>query len=311
MDVDKKENMSRPESFRTEVPGFSPGRQARAKARALRTVAVLLALSLVPTVAAQPKPARIVSLIPAVTEMLFAIGSGDQVVGVSTFDTYPKEATTRPRVGGLFDPNFEAILTLRPDLVIVYGSQEELIARLGRAKIPIYSYRHAGLADITETIRAVGKRTGHLTEAAALAAQIEKDLEAVRKAVAGRPRPRTLMVFGREEASMRGLYVSGGTGFLHDMLEAAGGVNVMADVKREGLQLSLEQLLSRAPDVVLELRITERWSAERQAREEAAWRAVSIPAVRAGRVHFLPDEALTIPGPRVAAAVKAIADVLR
>jgi iron complex transport system substrate-binding protein len=307
MDVDKEKDM-RNESYVGR--GFSRANSAPLKGR---PTLVLLAVALVAalTLAAQPKPTRIVSLIPAVTEMLFAIGAGDQVVGVSTFDTYPKEATTRPRVGGLFDPNFEAILRLRPDLVIVYGSQEELIRRLGRASIPIYSYRHAGLADITGTLRAVGKRTGHGKEADALAAQIEKDLEAVRKSVAGKPRPRTLMVFGREEASMRGLYVNGGIGFLHDMLEAAGGTNVMADVKREGLQMSLEQLLARAPDVVLELRVTERWPAERQAREEAAWKAVSIPAVRTGRVHFLPDEALTIPGPRVAAAVKAIADVLR
>src|SRR5688572_8132940 len=299
MDANQEENMSRP-----GVVLSSPW-VSRA-----RNITLLMAVS-ISSLAAQTKPARIVSLIPAVTEMLFAIGAGDRVVGVSTFDTYPKEATTRPRVGGLFDPNFEAILTLRPDLVIVYGSQEELIGRLGRASIPIFSYRHAGLADITATIRAVGTRTGHGSEADALAAQVERDLEAVRKSVAGRPRPRTLMVFGREEASMRGLYVSGGVGFLHDMLETAGGINVMADVKREGLQISLEQLLARAPDVVLELRITEKWSAERQAREEAAWKAVSIPAVRAGRVHFLPDEALTIPGPRVAAAVRSIADVLR
>jgi iron complex transport system substrate-binding protein len=180
VDVDKEEDMRR---------GFS-----RARIIALAVFAASAALS------AQPKPARIVSLIPAVTEMLFAIGAGEQVVGVSTFDTFPKEATTRPRVGGLFDPNFEAILTLRPDLVIVYGSQEELIRRLGRASIPIYSYRHAGLADITDTLRAVGKRTGHSLRADALAAQIESDLDAVRKSVAGKARPRTLMVFGREEA---------------------------------------------------------------------------------------------------------------
>ena len=262
-------------------------------------------------IAAQAQPARIVSLIPAVTEMLFAIGAGDRVVGVSTFDTYPKEATTRPRVGGLFDPNFEAILKLRPDLVVTYGSQEELYTRLGRASIPTFPYRHAGLSDITTTLRAVGQRTGFADRANQLAAQIEKDLQDVRKSVAGRSRPRTLMVFAREEASLRGLYVSGGVGFLHDMLEAAGGINVMADIKREGLQLSLEQLLARKPDLVLEMRVTERWSPERQAREEAAWRTVSIPAVRAGRVHFLPDEMLTIPGPRVAAAVKAIAAALR
>lgn len=284
-----------------EVAGFSPRRLAWTLGLVVLTAALF----------AQTQPVRIISLIPAVTEMLFAIGAGDRVVGVSTFDTYPKEATTRPRVGGLFDPNFEAILTLRPDLVVTYGSQEELNGRLERASIPIFPYRHAGLSDITNTLRAVGKRTGFGDRANQLASQIERDLQDVRKSVEGRPRPRTLMVFAREEASMRGLYVSGGIGFLHDMLEAAGGINVMADVKREGLQLSLEQLLARAPDVVLEMRVTERWSAERQAREEAAWRAVSIPAVRAGRVHFLPDEMLTIPGPRVAAAVKAIAQSLR
>lgn len=273
--------------------------------------ALLGSAALVVTLGAQVKPARIVSLIPAVTEMLFAMGAGDQVVGVSTFDTYPDEATTRPKVGGLFDPNFEAILTLRPDLAIVYGSQEELITRLGRANVPIFSYRHAGLADITGTIRALGERTGHAGEATALARQIERELEAVRASVAGRPRPRTLLVFGREEASMRGLYVSGGVGFLHDMLDTAGGANVMADVTREGLQLSLEQLLARAPDVVIELRATERWTPDRRLREAAAWRTVSVPAVRKNRVHFLPDDAITIPGPRVAASVRAIASALR
>ena len=273
---------------------------------------VLIAgISVAAIVAAQTAPARIVSLIPAVTEMLFAIGAGDQVVGVSTFDTFPPEATTRTKVGGLFDPNFEAILTLRPDLAVVYGSQDELIGRLDRVRIPMFPYRHAGLADITGTIRALGVRVGRAARAEAVASQIERELEAIRQSVAGRPRPRTLLVFGREEGSMRGLYVSGGVGFLHDMLEAAGGINVMADVKREGLQLPLEQLLARAPDVVIELRASERWSPERQAREAAAWRTVSIPAVRTSRVRFLGEDSLTIPGPRVAAAVRLIAGALR
>lgn len=276
-----------------------------------RPALLLLVFALSATVGAQQTPVRIVSLIPAVTEMLFAIGAGDQVVGVSTFDTYPKEATTRTKVGGLFDPNFEAILTLRPDLAIVYGSQDELITRLERANIPMFPYRHAGLRDITDTIRALGQRTGHAARADGLAAQIEGDIEAVRTSAAGKPRPRTLLVFGREEASMRGLYVSGGVGFLHDMLEAAGGINVMADVTREGLQLSLEQLLARAPDVVIELRATEEWLPARHAREAAAWRTVSIPAVRSSRVIFLPDDSITIPGPRVGAAVRLIADALR
>jgi len=277
---------------------------------ALRTVLVVVAMLAV-TLSAQTRPARIVSLIPAVTEMLFAIGAGDQVVGVSAFDTFPKEVTTRTRVGGLFDPNFEAILTLRPELVVVYGSQDALIDRLTRVNIPMFSYRHAGLADITRTIRDLGQRTGHGPQANLLASQIEADLEAVRKTTAGRPRPRSLLVIGREEGSLRGLFVSGGVGFLHDMLDVAGGTNVMADVPREGLQLSLEQLLTRAPEVIIELRASDAWSPERRAREIAAWRTASVPAARNNRVRFLSDDGVTIPGPRVGAAVRAIAGALK
>jgi iron complex transport system substrate-binding protein len=271
----------------------------------------LLLFMVAGTLFAQAKPARIVSLIPAVTEMLFAIGAGDRVVGVSTFDTCPREVATRTKVGGLFDPNFEAILGLRPDLVIVYGSQDELAGRLERVKIPLFSYRHAGLADVTSTLRTIGARVGRTAQAETLASQIEGELEQIRRSTAGRSRPKTLLVIAREEASIRGLFVSGGVGFLHDMLDVAGGTNVMADVPRQGLQLSLEQLLARAPEVVIELRASERWSPERQARETAAWRTVSIPAVRANRIHFLTEASLTVPGPRVASAVRMIATTLK
>lgn len=259
---------------------------------------------------AQARPQRIISLIPAVTEMLFAIGAGDQVVGVSSFDTFPAEVEKRPKVGGLFDPNFERILSLRPDLVITYGSQDELTQRLKGANIPWFSYRHGGLGDITSTIRALGARTGHDARAQAIASQIEADLAAVKAGSAGKTRPRTLIVFGREEGSLRGLFVSGGVGFLHDLLVLAGGENVMADVAREGLQLSSEQLLVRAPDVVIELRNGQAWSPERRARELAVWREARIPASRNGRVHLLADPSLVIPGPRVAQAARAIGDVV-
>lgn len=258
---------------------------------------------------AQTPPQRIVSLIPAVTEILFAIGAGPQVVGVSSFDTYPPEAVTRPKVGGLFDPNFERILSLRPDLVITYGSQDELTRRLAATNIPSFAYRHGGLADITSTIRSLGQRTGHSTEAEALARTIEAGLAEVRQRAAGRPRPRTLLVFGREDGSLRGLFVSGGVGFLHDLLELAGGHNVMADVPREGLQLSLEQLLVRAPDVVIELRGDD-WTAERRTRERAVWTAARIPASTTGRIHIINDSSLVIPGPRVVHAARTIAGVV-
>jgi iron complex transport system substrate-binding protein len=104
---------------------------------------------------AQPveHPKRIVCIVPAVTVMLFDIGAGSQVVGVSSFERFPPEATKLPAVGALLDPDTERILSLRPDLVIVYGSQTDLRAQLERARIPMFVYSHAGLADVTVTLR--------------------------------------------------------------------------------------------------------------------------------------------------------------
>jgi iron complex transport system substrate-binding protein len=254
---------------------------------------------------------RIVSLVPAVTEMLFAIGAGPDVVGVSSFDRFPPEVASRPKVGALIDPDFERILTLKPNLVVVFSSQQDLIARLARASIPVFDDRHEDLTGVATTIRALGRRLGRDAAAERVAAAIERDLAAVRTRSNGRPRPMTALIFGREAGALRGMYASGGTGFLHDLLVTAGGRNVFADVARQGLQVSTETILTRAPEVVLEIRSSEGWSADRLAREVGLWsRLPSLPAVRNTRVYILADEKLVIPGPRVVEAARAFFDVL-
>ena len=243
--------------------------------------------------------------------MLFAMGAGGEVVGVSSYDTYPPEARTKPRVGALVDPDFERILSLRPDLVIVYESQTDLVARLDRARIPIFLYEHAGLADITTTIRALGERLEQTARAQALATRIERELDEIRRSVSGRRRPRVAFIFGREPGTLRNIYASGGIGFMHDMIEVAGGENVFADVKRQNLQATAEILLARAPEVIIEVRGAEGWTAEQERREQQVWRGLpSLPAVRSGRVHLLTDERLSIPGPRVVEAVRLLAETL-
>jgi iron complex transport system substrate-binding protein len=256
-------------------------------------------------------PRRIVSLVPAVTEMLFAMGAGSSVVGVSNYDAFPPEVASLPKVGALVDPDFERILALRPDLVVAYGSQDELIARLGRARIAAFRYRHAGLPDITAMIRELGAEVGRVEDAARLARRIEAEIESVRQAVASERRPATMLIFEREAGSLRGIFASAGVGFLHDMLIAAGGRDVFEDVPRESLQVSTEVLLARAPEVIVELQWAGAWTAERVARERAAWAALpAIPAVRTGRIHFLTEPWLSVPGPRVAAAVCLLAETL-
>jgi iron complex transport system substrate-binding protein len=274
-------------------------------------VPAILAIGIV-SAAGQPSrtPARIVSLIPAVTEMLFAIGAGPQVVAVSSFDRYPPEVAKLQKVGALIDPDVERILSLRPDLVAIYGSQADLRVQLERAQIPIFVYSHAALPDITATIRNLGARVGHSREAGDLARTIEERIGRIRRQVAGRPRPRTLVVFDREPFALRGIYASGGFGFIHDMLEAAGGDNVFADVKQQAVQATTELILSRRPDVILELR-GDPVAADVKRREIATWQALaSVPAVHSGRVYFIDQQLTVIPGPRVADAIELIARTL-
>ena len=265
----------------------------------------------VAAIAAQ-QPTRIVSLVPAVTEMLFAIGAGPQVVAVSSYDEYPPQVKALPRVGALLDPDVERILSLRPQLVVSYGSQSELQGQLQRASIPVYSYRHAGIAGIFTTMRELGTATGRAADAERLAKSIEGQLDRIRARVKDRRRPRTLLVFERDPQSLRGLYVSGGRGFLHEMLAIAGGTNVFADVDREAVQPSHETLIARAPEVIVEIRATGMLSVAGAAgTDRAAWNVLaSLPAVRNGRMHFMNGDHLLVPGPRIGEGTEAFARAL-
>lgn len=256
-------------------------------------------------------PQRIISVIPAVTEMLFAIGAGPQVVAVGSFDRYPPGIEKLPRVGALVDPDLERILSLKPDLVAVFDSQADLRKQLERAKIPMFVYSHAGLADVTATIRKLGEQVGHKAAADTLAGSIEMQIAAIRSSVAGRPRPRTLVVFGRASGALRGIYASGGVGFIHDMVTVAGGDNVFADVKQQAVQATTELILARRPDVVLELRASE-ISPDQVEREIHVWDALSsLPAVRNHRVRILLDARTVVPGPRVGEGIQLIARALQ
>ena len=254
---------------------------------------------------------RIISLVPALTEMLFTIGAGPQVIGVSSYEDFPPDVEALPRVGALLDPDVERILALRPDLVLTYGSQSGLEVQLARAGVRTFIYRHSGVAGILQTLRDLGVATGHAAEGDRKAREIQAQLDAVRASVRAYPRPRTLLVFGRQPQSLQQMYVSGGAGFLHDILQIAGGSNVFADVRRESVQPSHETLLARAPEAIVEVRATAMLAAGDLPRERSVWAALtSIPAIRTGRIHFLNGAYLVIPGPRIGLVAEAFARAL-
>lgn len=279
-----------------------------ARSKKLVVAALLL---LAASVNAQAPAKRVVSLIPALTEMLFAVGAGSQVASVGSYDNFPPETKALPRVGALLDPDVERIISLRPDLVITYGSQVDLEKQLSRAGIRIFSYRNGGIANILQTMRDMGRVTGHAAEGDRQARNIEGRLNAIRDRVKGLRRPKTLLVFDRQPRTLQQMYVTGGRGFLNELLDIAGGDNVFADDRRESVQPSHEILLVRAPEVVVELRATGLLAAIGEKEEKAAWLALpSIPAVRSGRIHMLNGDYLVVPGPRIAAAAEALARAL-
>ena len=263
---------------------------------------VALAISL------QAQPKRVISIIPATTEMLFAMGAGSQVIAIGSYDHFPPEAQKLPKVGALIDPNVEQILQMRPDLVVMYGTQTELKRRLDRANIAYYSYVHRGLADITQTMRTLGLRVGAADAANALAGRVERQLADIRERVANSPHPKTLIVFEREPRSLRNIYASAGRGFLHDMLEVAGGTDAMSEIHRESVQMSTEMVLASAPDVIIELRYSKD---DINAADMTAWNTLSVvPAVKNRRVILLTGEEFVVPGPRVGAATQRLAAAL-
>ncbi|HYB96606.1 MAG TPA: helical backbone metal receptor [Vicinamibacterales bacterium] len=280
-------------------------------ARSFWVFALVLVFGSLAVAATAQSPRRIVSLVPAVTELLFAIGAGPQVIAVSNYDVEPAEVRSLPTVGALLDPDTEKIISLRPDLVITYGSQTELKSQLTTAKIPYFDYRHGGLDHIMVTMRELGRRTGHVAESEQAARSMESAIDAIRQRVAGKRRPKTLLVFGREPGSLRNIYASAGRGFLHDMLVVAGGENVLGDIDKESAQISTETILSRAPEVILEFNAASRLNDADLKQVLDPWMALSsVPAVRAKRVTVLLGSGMTVPGPRVVEGIEKMAKAL-
>jgi iron complex transport system substrate-binding protein len=277
----------------------------------MKRLVLLVLLIATPAWAQTARPERIVSLVPAVTEMIYAMGDGARVAAVSTYDHFPADVARLPRVGGLLDPSVERILAIKPDLVIVYATQTELIERLDRAGIPYFNYQHKALADIMTTIRALGARIGSAARADAVAAGMDRSLAEIRAKTTGLPHPTTLLVFERDPASLRNVYASGGYGFLHDMLEIAGGRNVFAEARQQAVQASTEMLITSKPDVIVELLYGDNLKNADSAKELRAWEALpSLPAVRRHRIWALTGDEFVVPGPRVVEATRKLAHTL-
>ncbi len=259
----------------------------------------LLALSLrAPAIAAPPM--RIVSLAPSVTETLFALGAGPDVVGVSQYCDYPAEVRKLPRVGSFLTPNLEAIIALRPTLVIGLGlssDQRELHA-LTAMGYPLLLVSDASLDEIENSIGEVGARIGRPREARVLAAQIRAQIAEVSERLSSASTVRALMLVGHQPI----VAVGRGT-FLNQLLQLARADNIAAVSGQEWPQLSIEYIIAMRPQVILDGSMgndptspSKFWESYR-----------TIPAVSDHRVFGYPQDPILHSGPRVGRSLELIA----
>lgn len=245
-------------------------------------------------------PMRIVSLAPSVTETLFALGAGAEVVGVSQYCDYPPEVRDLPRVGSFLTPNLEAIIALRPTIVIGIGLSSDLrqIRALKSMGYKVLMVHDSSLEEIEDSIVEVGNAVGRANQARALVAQIRSQIESVRERLAGVREERALMLVGHQPM----VAVGRGT-FLNELLEIARADNIGAASGEEWPQLSLEYIIAMRPEVILDGSMGNDPISPSQFWEQYR----SIPAVENHRVFGYSQNPILHSGPRVGQSLETIA----
>jgi len=247
-------------------------------------------------------PARIVSLAPSLTETIYALGAQESLVGVTTLCDYPPEARRKAKVGGMVNPSLEAILRLRPDLVLATteGNRGETIAELTRLGVPTYVVSPKSLAGVLESVRRIGELIGREETAGRVVADLARRRDRIVEATRGRPTPTVLYLVWADPA-----IVPGRDTLIADLIHLAGGASVSAEERIDWPRLSLEEIVARAPEVI----ITPIHNVAHVDDGLRRWREqkIFVPALRTGRVHAVDGDLVHRPGPRVVDGLDALA----
>lgn len=256
------------------------------------------------TIALAAPPRRIVSLVPSVTETLFAIGAQDVLVGVTDFCDYPAEARRKPSVGGMLAPALETVVALRPDLVIATsaGNREETFGQLERLRIPVYVVNPTRLGDVYDLVGRLGALTSRQADAARLVASLEARVAAVRQRVVTLRRPRVLYVLWPEP-----LIVPGRGALVSELLVVAGADSVTAESGDGFPRFSIEAAIAAAPEVIV---LAAQGSGQAPMAREQWDRFTILPAIRSGRVHTIPGDLMHRYGPRMVDGLERLARIV-
>jgi len=247
-------------------------------------------------------PRRIVSVAPNVTEILFTLGLGDRLVGVSTYCQYPPEALKIEKVGGYINPSLEKIVALRPDLVvgIAEGDLRTFVDRLAALKIPVYIANPRDALEVLTSIRKIGEITFAQEPAREIVRSMEEKIRRIQDRVQGRPRPRVLHILDFNPL------ISAGKGtFVDDLIRLGGGRNVAETATGKYPHFSMEEVLVQDPEVILLASMKSQDPLVKQRRWWERWKTIS--AVKQGRIYVLDSDLIHRPSPRMGEGLEQVA----
>jgi iron complex transport system substrate-binding protein len=252
---------------------------------------------------------RIVSLAPNLTEILFALGLDEQVVGVTLHCNYPPAAAEKPKVGTFWQPNIEAVIAAKPDLVIAlrFTQQRDIVERLTRIGYNCLTVNVDKVGELFKAIEEIGFATGKAAQAAELASSLRTKLNRLSALIATKERLRLLWVIDREP-----LRVAGRDTFVNELIELAGGENAIGPTVHKYPPIGSEQVIACAADVIIEPAMASESLAEQQRTAIEHWsRFKNVPAVANQRVYVIPPDTVCRLGPRLYEGVETVARCLR
>jgi len=257
---------------------------------------------------------RVISLSPSITEVLYALQLGNNVVGVTQFCLYPADARRKPKVGGYVDPNMEAMLRLKPDLIVVRKEQTDLVQRVRDLRIPVLPVEHRNTEGILNSFEMLGQVCQRQPQAQSIVSDLRGRIQAIERKTQGvQHKPTVLVAVDRDTYAkkLRWVYVPGEDGFFNSMIRQAGGKNAAPAGRKGFLQVSSEGIIRMNPDIIIEALPYTR--AARQNPEDIRKQWDSLPqvaAVRNHRVYLFTDDFMVIPGPRYVQALEKFAQVI-
>src|ERR1044072_7091454 len=243
----------------------------------------------------EPRPQRMVSLSPSVTEILYGVGAWPQVIAVSQFCTYPEDVKNKPRINGWDKTNLEQVMALKPDFVIGVDAQEPFLKdKLTGLGVRSLFVKSQTLADIMASMREIGRGTGHEQEATNLVAKTQVEIEAVRKAVGNRPHPRVLCVVDRVPGTIRDLYTAPKGSYLDELISIAAGESIAPEAEHGYGKINKEAVLTLNPEVIIDMVQSSKGNFGED--PVAVWNELGeVRAVRDKRIYSITDPSVIHP----------------